>query len=302
MMRVNVHALLIINPNSRKGAEADITDGVKLLEEAGFVLIKADSKSAKDTERLIDQHHKEIDLVIIGGGDGSVNSAAAALYRHNLTLAILPLGTANDLARSLGLPTDLLDVFRIIAANKCRKIDLGAFDGHYFFNAANIGLGTHVTRELTSEIKKRWGVFSYLRAAFAAFKRNRKFQATLIIDGAQHCVTSIQLAVGNGRFYGGGNIIDEAATIDDGVLKLYSLPPKSMWELLSKALWLRAGKQRQMQHIFTAVGHRIEIHTTPGREVYADGEPVCKTPVVFKIIPQALNVVHVEPAGPSTAS
>ncbi len=299
-MSASIRALLIINPNSRRGAEADITEGIKLLESAGFVLIKADSKSAEDTARLIDQHHQEIDVVIIGGGDGSINSAAAALYRHQLTLAILPLGTANDLARSLGLPTDLLDVFSIIAANKRRKIDLGTFAGHYFFNAANIGLGTRVTKELTPEIKKRWGVFSYLHAALAAFKSNRKFQATLVIDGVQHCVTSIQLAIGNGRFYGGGNVIDEAATIDDGLLKLYSLPPKSMWELLSMAPWLRAGKQRQMQHIFTAVGHRIEVHTSPSREVYADGEPVSRTPAVFEIIPQALNVVYVEPAGPAS--
>jgi diacylglycerol kinase (ATP) len=301
-MSTSIKALLIINPNSRKGAEADITEGVELLEAAGFVLIKTESKSAADTVRLIDQHYKEIEMVIIGGGDGSINSAAAPVYRHNLTLAILPLGTANDLARSLGLPMDLLDVFKIIAANKRHKIDLGSFDGHYFFNAANIGLGTHVTRELTPEIKKRWGVFSYLRAAFAAFKTNRKFRATINVDGNDYCVKSIQLAIGNGRFYGGGNIIDENATIDDGLLKLYSLPPQSMWELLRMAPWLRAGKQRQLERTFTAVGHRIEIHTMPSRSVYADGEPAGRTPAVFTIIPRALNVIYLEPVGSDTTA
>lgn len=301
-MSGKIKALVIINPNSRSGAEADITEGLQLLEAAGFVLIKVDSKSAGDTARLIDQYHNEIELVIIGGGDGSINSAAAAVYRHHLTLAILPLGTANDLARSLGLPADLQEVFKIIAANKRRKIDLGTFDGHYFFNAANIGLGARVTEELTPEIKKRWGVFSYLRAAFAAFKRNRAFRASITIDGTLHRLKSIQLAIGNGRFYGGGNIIDEAATIDDGLLKLYSLPPQSMWELLSKAPWLRFGKQHQLESIFTAVGRTIEVNIVPSREVYADGEPVSRTPVVFRIIPQALNVIHVEPAGPDIAA
>jgi len=302
IMPVSINALLIINPNSRSGAEADITEGLQLLESAGFVLIKVDSKSAEDTARLIDQHSKEVEMVIMGGGDGSINSAAAAVYRNNLALAILPLGTANDLARSLGLPTDLLDVFKIIAANKRRKIDLGRVDGHLFFNAANIGLGTRVTRELTPEIKKYWGVFSYLRAAFAAFKSNRRFRATITVDGIQHCVKSIQLAIGNGRFYGGGNIIDEAATIDDGLLKLYSLPPQSMWELILTAPRLRAGKQRELERIFTAVGQRIEVNTVPSREVYADGEPVSRTPAVFEIIPQALNVVYLAPAGPTDAA
>src|SRR5690349_1963946 len=106
-MAGRIKALVIINPNSRMGAETDITEGLQLLEDAGFELINVDSKSPADTSRLIDQYHKEIDLVIIGGGDGSINSAAASVYQHNLTLAILPLGTANDLARSLGLPNDL---------------------------------------------------------------------------------------------------------------------------------------------------------------------------------------------------
>ena len=295
-----IKALLIINPNSRRGAEADITEGIEILESAGFDLIKTESKSAKHTVELIDQHYKQIEMVIIGGGDGSINSAADAVYRHQLTLAILPLGTANDLARSLGLPKDLLEVFKIISTRKCRKIDLGSFNGGYFFNAANIGLGTGVTRELTPEIKKRWGVLSYLRAAFAAFKNNRAFRATIIVDGTQYCVRSIQLAIGNGRFYGGGNVIDESAVIDDGALRLYSLPPQSMWELLRVAPWLRAGKQRKLQRTFTAVGSRIEISTIPNREIYADGESAGKTPSIFEIIPQAINVVYEDPAGPAT--
>jgi len=292
--------LVIINPNSRRGAEADISQGLELLESNGFELIKTESKSAKHTSELIDQHANEIDMVIVGGGDGSVSSAAEAIYRHQITLAILPLGTANDLARSLGLPKDLLDVFKIIAANKRRKIDLGSFDGRYFFNAANIGLGTGVTHELTPEIKKRWGVLSYLRAAFAAFKSNQAFRATIIVDGTQYCVRSIQLAVGNGRFYGGGNIIDESSVIDDGMLKLYSLPPQTLWKLLRTAPWLRVGKQRQLEHTFTASGRRIEISTHPRREIYADGEAAGKTPSVFEIIPQAITVIHEEPAGPVT--
>ena len=76
-MSGRINALLIINPNSRMGADTNITDGVQLLEEAGFVLIKAYSKKIGDTARLIDKHYKEIELVIIGGGDGSILSRAA---------------------------------------------------------------------------------------------------------------------------------------------------------------------------------------------------------------------------------
>ena len=291
MLVKKTNALLIINPGSRMGAEANIQEGLELLEAAGFNLIKTESKSTQNTAQLIDEHHAQIELVIIGGGDGTINSAASALYRHKLALAILPLGTANDLARSLDIPNDLLASFNIIANNNRRKMDLGVVDGHYFFNAANIGLGVSVTRELTADLKKKWGVFSYLKAVLEAFKNNRTFRATITVDGTLHRMNSIQIAVGNGRYYGGGNIIDENATIDDGLLQLYSLQPQSFWELLSMAPLLRHGKHRQALRTFSAAGRNIAITTLPLREVYADGEPVSKTPVVFEVIPQALDVI-----------
>lgn len=284
-------ALLIINPNSRKGAEVDIQEGIALLESAGIKLITMESKSCEQTAQLIDQYHKQIQLVIIGGGDGTINSAAPALYRHKLPLAILPLGTANDLARSLNLPLDLPSVFKVIADNHRCKIDLGVVNGRYFFNAAHIGLGVNVTHELTPEVKKRWGIFSYLRAVFAAFKTNRTFRATIKIDDKEYRMRSIHLAVGNGRFYGGGNIIDEHASINEGLLNIYSLKPQSLWALLGVAFLLRKGRQSETEKAFNASGKRIEIITTSPLEVHADGEPVTKTPVTFEIIHNAIDAV-----------
>lgn len=290
-----INALLIINPNSRKGAETDINTGIELLESSGFKVIQTESTCAKNTSELIDQHQKDIDVVIIGGGDGSINSAAEALYTHKLTLAILPLGTANDLARSLALPTNLTDAFKVIAENKRCKMDLGVANGRYFFNVANMGLGVGVSHELTPEVKKKWGVFSYLKAVLAAFKNNRTFRADITVDDKCYRMYSIQLAVGNGRFYGGGNVIDENATIDDGMLNLYSLQPQSFWALLLQAPLLRSGKHEQAARSFCAAGKRISIEAHPHREVHADGEPVTRTPVVFEIIPQALDVIRPEP-------
>ncbi len=288
-------ALLIVNPNSRSGIDADIQEGIALLEAAGIQLINTTSNSAEQTRRLIVEHCRTIDLVILGGGDGTISSAAPALYQHQLPFAILPLGTANDLARSLGMSGDLLEAFQLIVKNHRSRMNLGVVNGHYFFNAANIGLGVRVTHELTPEIKKQWGVFSYLAAVFAALKKNRKFRATIRVDGKTYKVSSIQLAVGNGRYYGGGNVIDEYSTIDDGKLCLYSVPPLTLWELLTLAPLLRNGKQRLTDKIFTASGQRIEIKTSRLREIHADGEPVSITPALFEVIPEALEVIRPQP-------
>lgn len=297
MSEMQTSALLILNPNSRMGGEADIQEGIDLLEQAGFKVIKVESDSPEKTARLIDQHQQQVQLIIIGGGDGTISSAAPSLYQHQITFAILPLGTANDLARSLGMTNNLLDAFHNIINNKPRRINLGVVNEHYFFNVANIGLGVQVTHELTPEVKKKWGVLSYLKAVFVAFKNNRKFRVSVMIDGEPHRLNSIHLAIGNGRYYGGGNVIDEASTIGDGQLYLYSLPPLKLWKLLALAPLLRTGKQRNSSRAFVARGQRIEISTTSPKEIHADGEPVCKTPATFKVIPEALSVICPELAG-----
>jgi YegS/Rv2252/BmrU family lipid kinase len=288
----NSTALLILNPHSRNGAGADIQKELDVLVNAGMKLIQKNSRSSEETAQLIEQYCDQIELVILGGGDGTISSAAEALYKHKLTFAVLPLGTANDLARSLGISNNLSDAVQTILDNYRGKINLGVINGHYFLNAAHIGLGVTVTHELTPEVKKTWGVLSYLKAVFSAFKNNQAFHATITANGHSYRLRSIQLAVGNGRYYGGGNIIDENSEIDDGLLSLYSLPPSTFWELLTRAPLLRYGKHSQLQNTFTVSAKRIEIQTRHPKEIHADGEPVSRTPAVFEVIPRALEVIR----------
>ena len=291
-MGLGTTALLILNGNSRNGADADIEEGLAALQNADITVIQKSSTSAKETAQLIEEYRGKIQLVILGGGDGTISSAAPALYKHKITFAILPLGTANDLARSLGIPNNLPDAFQTIIDNYRGNINLGVINGHYFFNAAHIGLGVTVTHELTPEVKKKWGVFSYLKAVFSAFKHNNPFSVTILANNKTHKLRSIQLAVGNGRYYGGGNVIDEKSEIDDGQLCLYSLPPSTFWELLTRAHLLRHGRHREMEKTFTLFSQRIEIKTKRPKEIHADGEPVSKTPAVFEVIPEALEVIR----------
>lgn len=288
----SITALLILNGNSRSGADANIQEGVDLIENAGFTIIQKKSGSSAETIQLIKDYRNQIQLVILGGGDGTISSAASALFEHKLAFGILPLGTANDLARSLGISNNLPEAFQTIADNHRSKINLGIINGHYFLNAAHIGLGVTVTHELTPDVKKKWGVLSYLRAAFKAFKTNRPFRVAISANGQSYNLRSIELAVGNGKYYGGGNVIDENSEIDDGLLCLYSLPPSTFWQLLSRAPFLRYGKHSHMQKTFTISAERIEVRTAHAKEIHADGEPVSKTPAVFEVIPHALEVIR----------
>ncbi len=288
-------ALMLINPHSRIGKDSDIAEGVALLREAGTEVLIHYLDDSTTAEELIENNHKDIQLVIIGGGDGTINSALPALYRHKLRFAILPMGTANDLARSLGIPPDIDDAFRIIYENNYRKINLGIVNGRYFFNVAHIGLGVEVTKELTPDLKKKWGVFSYLKAIFSAFHNQKKFFVSIKSNGNNYRLRSIQLAVGSGRYYGGGNIIAEESEIDDGLLHLYSLYPQGFWQMLASAPLLRFGKHKQIRRTFTLASQDMEIVTAPTLEIHADGEHISHTPALFTVIPQALEVVCAAP-------
>ncbi|MEX0741093.1 MAG: lipid kinase [Pseudohongiella sp.] len=290
--RGRTRALLIVNPKSRQGAEAELDEGLKRLEAKGMDVEYLVSHSAEESREAVKARKADIDLVIVGGGDGTISSMAGTLLECGLPLAILPLGTANDLARSLCIPDEIELAIEVIAANHRQRIDLGEVNGHYFFNVANMGLGVHVTEELTSEVKKRWGVFSYVRALIAAIMRHDQFHARLTVDGDKYRHRSMHLTVGNGRYYGGGNVINENARIDDGRLWLYSLRPLTSWEFLTLAPLLRSGQQNRDRRVFCAQAEEIEVSTgTRSMEIHADGEPVTQTPARFRILPKMLEVV-----------
>ncbi|AOS97733.1 Putative lipid kinase BmrU [Microbulbifer aggregans] len=283
---------MLVNPASRNAAGADLDRGLESLRAAGMEVELLESSSVEDSRRAIRDRCAHLELVIVAGGDGTISSVAGTLLDCKLPFAILPLGTANDLARSLGIEGDLAAAFECIRADHRQNIDLGEVNGHYFFNAANMGLGTKVTEELESEAKARLGVFAYLKAVIAALTHAEQFRVEAQVDGERHRFHSIQLAVGNGRFYGGGNVIDRDARVNDGKLSLYSLRPQRLWELLTLAPLLRRGEHRLAKRVFNAAGREIRIRTWPaGMAVHADGEPVTETPAMFKVIPAALEAV-----------
>ncbi|WP_150911764.1 lipid kinase [Marinobacter halotolerans] len=291
----SVKALLITNPQSRHGTVDQLQEGLERLHDAGFDVESVQSSSPSESREIVESRHQYIDLVILAGGDGTISSMAETLLDCKLTLAVLPLGTANDLARSLGVADSLEAAFNAIIANRRQRIDLGRLNGHYFFNAAHIGLGVKVTEELTDKNKKRWGVFSYLKALFAALARTDQFAVKITVDGRSHRMRSIHLAVGNGRFYGGGNVIHKNARIDDRQLSVYSLKPQKLWRLLLLAPLLRSGSHQRHRRIFTARGLEIEVQTKRPMAIHADGEPVCYTPARFEVYPEALEAIVAVP-------
>src|SRR6188472_3487164 len=153
-------ALLIINGNSRSGsdAKAQVIEGMHRLR---IDPILRECSSREELSPLIVKEGAQADMVVIGGGDGTLNAAAAGLAELKLPLGILPMGTANDLARTLKIPQDLKSALEIIADGRIRSIDVGIVNDVMFFNVASIGLSAELAEKLTAETKRRFGKFGY---------------------------------------------------------------------------------------------------------------------------------------------
>ena len=281
-------ALLVVNENSRNGAGAAAF--VAALEAGGMALVRRECDSRERLPELIRAARHDVDCVVLGGGDGTMNGAAQALRDTGLPLGILPLGTGNDLARTLGIPTAPEEAAAVILAGHTHRIDLGSVNGRPFFNVASVGLTVEITRRLDRATKKRLGRLAYAWTALRVAVGHRRFSAVIHCGNRVHRVRTMQVTVGNGRFYGGGMVVSTEASIDDHVLDLYSLEPESRWSLLWMARAFSAGEHKALPEVRTARAPVIEVVTRRPRSVSADGEIVTVTPARFSVLPDAITV------------
>lgn len=281
-------ALLIVNQNSRQGMRVDAATTV--LADAGFELIAPDYGSPNDIAPLIVERAGEVDCVIAAGGDGTMNAVAAGLRDSGLPLGVLPMGTANDLARTLGIPADPKAAAEIILGGRERRIDLGEVNGHPFFNVASIGVSADLAHALTPDRKRRFGRFAYALTALHVLFAARPFRAVIAMRSGISRVKTLQIAVGNGRYYGGGMAVEASARIDDGTLDLYSLEVGGVWKLALMLRSFRNGSHGLWREVRTERCVAFEVRTRRPRPVNTDGELVTFTPARFTIRPGAIRV------------
>lgn len=290
MTSVSVRRLLmVINRGSRSGGQA-VGIAASRLSAAGFDLVMSAPNSPHEVAPWIEAHADGAEAVVVAGGDGTLNSAAPALVKTGLPLGIIPAGTANDLARTLNLPLDMEAAADVIAAGHRRTIDIGEVNGHKFFNVASVGLSADLARELNGEIKRRYGRLSYAITAARVLAKARPFGAVIVSPEGAVRVRTLQIAVGNGRYYGGGMAVEHTAEIDDAHLDLYSLEFTRVWKLLALAYDFRKGRHGLWREVRASRGPSFEIRTRKPRPVNADGELVTFTPARFALLQKAVTV------------
>jgi diacylglycerol kinase (ATP) len=291
-------AALIVNTRSRSG-ERVFFRAVDLLQEMkiplGATYAIRDPARLPETVREVMDDGSGYETLILGGGDGSVSSVVDFLAHRQVTLGLLPLGTANDFARTLDIPSGVEAACDTIANGKVVDVDLGVAGDNYFVNVASVGLGVGATEALTPWAKKNIGALAYPVAAVRAFLRHEPFSARLVFPDGDHEPVEherlLQVAVGNGRFYGGGMVVAPDSGIDDRHLDVYAITLGRHRDLFGVARYLKSGDFIRNESVSQYRTTRVRLETDPPMAVNIDGELVARTPQDFSVADNALKVI-----------
>lgn len=293
-----VHVL--VNPAAGRGRGAAVRDAaVARLRELGLATTVHTGSSAADTRRSADEAvAARPDALVLIGGDGTLATVLDVLAGSDIPLVLVPAGTGNDLARSLGIPFGTPEAAALAAGavedGLPRALDIGEAvcpDGTArFLTVAALGFDAKVS-ERTNRLRWPRGRARYYLALIIELLRLRPMPFSVRIDAADSPLSDgTIIAVGNTRSYGGGMPVCPAADPHDGILDITHVAPVRRLQLIRLFPRLLRGTHVQLPQVTTMRAHEIEV-SAPGLVVYADGERVGTERVRIRVIPGALSIL-----------
>ncbi|MDE3109575.1 MAG: diacylglycerol kinase family lipid kinase [Acidobacteriota bacterium] len=312
-------ALLIYNPVSgRRRARrfAEIEQAVRILKEGGITTELAPTSGPASAMHIARQAvEQRRGIVIACGGDGTINEVVNGLARNQIPMAVLPAGTANVLAKELGVPWDIPHAARLIPNAVVRRIALGIVvpldgnvsaamprEGRYFLSVAGAGPDGAIVNGVHAGLKKHTGILAYWAEGFRQLVRYNFAEMRIRSHGQERHATII--VVGRTKHYGGPFKITTGADLFDDSFEILTYSKRSRFAYASclPALWMGTLRAREGIDAWKA-DHSI-CEPAGSHPVYAqvDGEPAGRLPLSFQIVPDALSLlVPARPAGGAVA-
>ncbi|RLV56096.1 diacylglycerol kinase [Aeromicrobium phragmitis] len=286
--------LAITNASAGTASDDAVSEALGVLREKFEVTTAATSSLDDLDQALADQ--PDADVVAALGGDGSLHAVVNALHRADrldrVAVALVPLGTGNDFARTVELPTEPVEAARRVVEAEPRRMDLiAAEDGQIIVNAASVGLGAEAAVR-AKRYKSRWGPIGYaigaLKSAFVPDAR-----VVVRVDGRRlrgHGHVT-QLAVGNGRFVGGGTELFPAAKIDDGKMDVQVVFARTLFERFLYVLRVATRTTHRSPLVHQELAERVSVDGE-GLRCTSDGELSDACPRhAWRLLPGALTLL-----------
>ncbi len=229
--------------------------------------------------------------IVAAGGDGTVGEVANAVIGTNISFGVLPLGTGNDFARTLGVGTDLALAVRTVVFGKPIEVDLGKGPGGYFINVAGCGFDAEVAYHINHKSRRLRGTSAYLVAVVSTLMKLKPYPITLTIDGVVQHETVMLCAVANAKTYGGGMRIAPNADISDGLFDIVLVGKVSKFEFLRTFPKVFKGTHLDHPQVKVLRGQTVRIESDRKMPVLADGEEIGFAPVEFSLLKGGLRVL-----------
>lgn len=229
------------------------------------------------------------EIVVAVGGDGTINEIGSALIGSACTLAIIPYGSGNGLARSLKIPMNTIQAVKLINQFKTAKIDAAKLNEHYFFNMSGMGFDAHISHVFAKD--KNRGLLGYVKATFSELKNYRSKNYKIIIDGKTLEEDAFILSVANSSQYGNEAHIAPRAELQDGLLDLVIVKPFPLYLMPLLALRMFLKTADQSKYLISLQGKSILINRN-NNVIHLDGEPKLVTEnIQIQILAKAINVI-----------
>jgi len=231
------------------------------------------------------------DLVIVWGGDGTVNEVGSALVSSSTALGLIPAGSGNGLAASLAVPRDPEAALRRLLSTPTRAVDVGYLDDRPFFNIAGIGLDAHIAQQFNLRKRGRRGKWPYITIGVSEGWRYQAQAYDVELDGSQRHVRALLIAFANGCEYGMGACISPGALLDDGLLEATIVEDRSALARFVDARHLALRSIVRAPRVQMGQVRSASVTTAGTLQYHVDGEPGTATGrIAIRILPGALLV------------
>ena len=288
--------IILFNPAAGRGrARRKFQAALEALQRAGIELEIQESRSAEHLRVLARQALAEQpDVVVSAGGDGTHHHVLNVLAGSDVPMGILPLGTGNDLALGIGIPTDPRQAASALLKGKTKQIDLGRVGSAFYAGMAGVGLDAMVARYVNERAQRIRGRLAYGWGVLRCLQAYQPRPLEVRADNLNFSGEIMSVLIGNYPFYGGGFRIAPRARADDGLLDVCLVPAMSKLQLLPWIPRVYRGTHLAHPHIRYFQTPRIELHSPGPLELFADGEFMQELPVAIEAAPRALRVIEVQ--------
>lgn len=287
--------------NAMAGREEDLSRVVSLIRthrSLGDVEVRLVHGPGDATGLAREAATSGFDLLISAGGDGTLNAVVNGLWTEARPpiLAVIPLGTGNDFARSVGMPLDLEDALEAVSGATARRIDLVRVSGdgeeRCFANASAGGFSGDVGEEMTPEMKESWGPLAYVRSALTTFPESEDYTTRVRFDDEEAVELEVfNLVVANGRTVAGGIPVAPDALLDDGLLDVVVISAAELRRLAGLAPRILVGRHLDHDLVTSRRARSVEVQSRPRMLFNVDGELVGRQPLRYEVLGGALTVL-----------